>query len=313
MDYYGLMFHHFHDVTHEPGQGSISAEEFEQILNHVGINNVMPADEWLDCYASARYSDLKGKYCITFDDNLRCQYDIALPVLEKYNIKAFWFVYTSPVTGEVERLELYRYVRNKFFASMSDFYSMFFYMMRDLMGDSFFIESRKVFEDSNYLVDYTFYTNEDREYRYYRDELLSSQQYIEIMDRIVEHYVSDKSALLNHLWMDEDCLKELNMKGHIVGLHSHTHPTRMDKLPYDEQLKEYTQNYDILTNILGAKPRVMSHPSNSYNPDTIKILDDFSIELGFRADLSMDKFSSLELPREDHSNIIRQIKELESV
>ena len=27
--------------------------------------------------------------CITFDDNLKCQYEIALPVLDKYSLKAF--------------------------------------------------------------------------------------------------------------------------------------------------------------------------------------------------------------------------------
>ena len=33
--------------------------------------------------------------CITFDDGLRSQFKYALPILNKYNIKAFWFIYTS--------------------------------------------------------------------------------------------------------------------------------------------------------------------------------------------------------------------------
>ena len=31
---------------------------------------------------------------------LKCQYDIALPILDKYNLKAFWFIYTGPLKKE---------------------------------------------------------------------------------------------------------------------------------------------------------------------------------------------------------------------
>ena len=48
----------------------------------------------------------------------------------------------------------------------------------------------------------------------------------------------------------------------------------------------------------------MSHPCNSYNDDTLAILRDLGIVLGFRANLADDTNSLLELPRQDHATIL---------
>ncbi|MBK7669699.1 MAG: hypothetical protein IPJ32_21645 [Sphingobacteriaceae bacterium] len=46
---------------------------------------------------------------ITFDDNLKSQYEIAFTGIKKFNLKAFWFIYTSPFEGILERIEVYRF------------------------------------------------------------------------------------------------------------------------------------------------------------------------------------------------------------
>ena len=33
--------------------------------------------------------------CLTFDDTLKCQYDIAYPILKKEKLNAFYFIYSS--------------------------------------------------------------------------------------------------------------------------------------------------------------------------------------------------------------------------
>ena len=105
---HGLMFHYFHNDIHPVGQGSINAETFKLIINSVGKRyNVLSADDFYHRFTSGKLKDYD--VCITFDDNLRCQFDIALPVLKEFNLKAFWFIYTSPLNGTFEKLELYRY------------------------------------------------------------------------------------------------------------------------------------------------------------------------------------------------------------
>ena len=60
----------------------------------------------------------------------------------------------------------------------------------------------------------------------------------------------------------------------------------------------------------------MSHPCGSYNQDTLKILRGLNIELGFKqimtieSEKGMKKInnSSLEIARQDHSTIIKEMK-----
>ena len=75
------MFHHFHDgVTHTKIQGSINKDDFYKIINFVGKNNILDADKFIE---KSKDDKLKNnEVCITFDDSLKCQIDIALPVLE---------------------------------------------------------------------------------------------------------------------------------------------------------------------------------------------------------------------------------------
>ena len=49
----------------------------------------------------------------------------------------------------------------------------------------------------------------------------------------------------------------------------------------------------------------MSHPCNSYNNDTLEILTNFNIEIGFRANMKTAFNSNLEIPRIDHAEILK--------
>ena len=49
----------------------------------------------------------------------------------------------------------------------------------------------------------------------------------------------------------------------------------------------------------------MSHPCNSYNNYTLEILKKLDIKLGFRANLVKGYNSEYEIPRIDHSEILK--------
>ena len=48
-------------------------------------------------------------------------------------------------------------------------------------------------------------------------------------------------------------------KGHLIGLHSYSHPTQMSKLSKEKQELEYQNNYDHLTGLISKPIKVMSH------------------------------------------------------
>ena len=120
--------------------------------------------------------------------------------------------------------------------------------------------------------------------------------------------IKDKKANLNtiqkKLYLNSKQIKDLNKKGHVIGLHSHNHPTRFEDLSLQEQKKEYTQCFKIIKSLTNSASVSMSHPCNSYNKTTLKILKKMKIKVGFRADNSNLTFSKLELPRIDCKDLI---------
>ena len=130
------MFHHFHDNGfHSKGQGSIDKDDLYKIINFIGRKNILDADVF---YEKLKNNKLKNNdVCFTFDDAVKCQIDIALPVLEELKIKSFFFVYTSMFQSKPDNLEFFRYFRMNYFDKIDDFYN-YFYKVLDKDLKSFF-------------------------------------------------------------------------------------------------------------------------------------------------------------------------------
>lgn len=302
MPAHGIMFHHFHGERHPPVQGSMSAAELAELIQFVGRERLRPAREWL---GRALHGSLEeGDLCLTFDDNLRCQYDVALPVLRDFGITAFWFVQTSVLEGNLERLEIYRTFRTRCFETVEAFYESFY----EVLDPHELLRALARFDPTSYLADYPFYSDADREFRYVRDELLGPERYMDAMDRLIAARGQTLAGLAEGLWMTPGQLCGLHAEGHVIGLHSHTHPTRMAELPVDVQRNEYQQNHRFLASLLGAPPTVVSHPCNSYGGRTLAILQRLGVQVGFRANMVLWEHGPLEYPREDHANVLREMQ-----
>ena len=69
-------------------------------------------------------------------------------------------------------------------------------------------------------------------------------------------------------------------------------------------------NLKHLESILGKGTiESMSHPCGNYNQTTLSVLNNLGIKVGFLSNMSNHKVKSwLEIPREDHSNILIKMK-----
>ena len=106
------------------GQGSISRDEFNNIIKFIGKKNILDPIVFIE--KLNKNSLKKNEVCFTFDDAIKCQIDIALPVLEDLKIKSFFFVYTCMFEGKPDYLEIFRYFRLNFFKDIKEFYKIFF-------------------------------------------------------------------------------------------------------------------------------------------------------------------------------------------
>ena len=308
------MFHHFHDENlHKKSQGSINKDDFYKIIKFIGRENILDAN---DFFTRFKENKLKEKnVCLTFDDALKCQYDIALPVLEDLKIKSFFFIYSTLFKGELTLLEVYRFFRMNCFNNIDEFYNYFFKLLNK-DPSVFFKDNEKLIEDIK--IKFQFYSINDIKFRLLRDRFLSQLDYKKIMLAMFKEKNFKPEDHYKNILMSEFHLNKLNELDHLIGLHSHSHPSLLEALPYNEQKKEYENNISILSEILNVDKnniKYMSHPNGSYNDGTIKILQELKIELGFKNIMSIEpekkmkkiNNSSLEIARQDHSEIIKMM------
>jgi peptidoglycan/xylan/chitin deacetylase (PgdA/CDA1 family) len=65
-------------------------------------------------------------------------------------------------------------------------------------------------------------------------------------------------------------IRALDERGHLIGAHSHTHPTRMSACTYDELMREWRMSTGILRDILGRRITVASVPGGYYSRDVAR-------------------------------------------
>ena len=297
----GIMFHHFHGTHFNKSQGSISEDDLEKIIKSLSAYQIVSPEEW---FFNHRNKKFKGnEICITFDDNLKCQYDIALPVLDRYSIKAFWFIYTSPFNGVLERLEVYRKFRHSCFDEMQEFYDEFFRVFkRDYKA-----EYQKFITESSiprsYLIHCDYLSESDRKFRYLRDEVLGRTEYFKLMDGLMDDSGVEITEFSADLWMDVSNVQQLSSSGHYVGLHTHSHPTKLSGLEKAEQYSEFNENQKIIYQITNRKALAASFPNNSFSSTTLEVLSELGVEVNFCANPFGENTQHGIYPRYNHITI----------
>jgi peptidoglycan/xylan/chitin deacetylase (PgdA/CDA1 family) len=303
---FGVMFHHFDSEQHILRPGSISAEEFDRLLSHLRNDfAVLDPDVFLQhlLAGTLRETDI----ILSLDDSLLSQFDVAVPVLDSHGLKAVFNVYSSVFTGDPDPLELFAIFRASEFESFDDYWERFLAAAEELKpGLEMTLE--KSFP-TEWLSNFPFYSVNERKFRFLRDRLLTKEEYLVVMFDLINRSPSfDPQRAVDSAWMKSEHLKVLLAAGHSVGLHSHTHPTQMADLSESEQLFEYVTNKEWIESELHVTPAWVAHPCGNYSKVTLQILERLGVQGGFRSSLTPGYFGSpLEVPREDHANIMRKI------
>lgn len=309
---HGIMFHHFHDgKLHKKGQGSIDIDQFKKIITYIGKENIINADDFLK---NIKKNKNTKKVCLTFDDGLKCVKDVILPFLNELDIKCFFFVPSIIFENQTDHLEIYRYFRVNYFKDINDFYNSFFTNCKKDNLYSFLKKNEQRIKKTKEI--YSFYSIKDIEFRLVRNEFLSIEEYQSIMRKMFFEKNFNPKNVRKLVFFNQEDLLQLKKENHTIGLHSHSHPNQIQKLEKTQQFKEYRENITRLSNLLGINTgdiNSMSHPSGNYSEETLKILNDLGIKLGFRDNMFIEKGmksinnSLLEISRSNHAEILRMV------
>lgn len=277
---HAVLAHYFDGPGFPPAQGSLSVDDWQRGLDAYGTR-LIPAQDWI---ARCLAGTLENAVCVTLDDGLREAYVLARPALEQRGLTAAWNCYTGPYVGVANALESYRWLRNHGFGSV----------------DAFYDEVESLYPDApeDYLGDRGYLTERDRRFRYWRNELVSPEDYEGIMDDLL--FRAETREPMREVWIRPDELRALRTQGHVIGIHTHSHPTTMLALSREQTALEYATSRAILAQLLFRPPMpeaitTVSHPCGSYTEYGLQWLQEHGFTLAWGA--TMDGTAPWTTPR----------------
>ena len=163
-----------------------------------------------------------------------------MPILKKFNIKAFSRLLEIIEKKQSFVIESLKYFRINYFKNIELFYKTFF----SLCSKDIFKKLKKKLLQKRLKNKYPFYSDLDIKFRVARDNILNEKQYIDIMKKMIRDKKLNLKKLQN-IFLDKNDLIKLSSEGHIIGLHSHSHPLDISK-KLQKQYEEYSKNKKIL-------------------------------------------------------------------
>ena len=293
-----ILFHHFHDKSiFYKSPGSLKKRSFRNFLkkNRTKITN---ANDFL-----LNFKNKNKLVALSFDDGLKCQYKLALPELERLNVKAFFFIPTSNFDKNKVPAEVIRYFKYKCHKNINEFYNFFYkeckkFKYYDNLPNKYNYLINKIGKESPY------YNSADIKHKIIRDYVLGDEKYNKIILSMMGklNLISLKKKLL----MSKKDIKKLDSLGHVIGLHSHSHFYQFHNLKYAEELNEYKKNKNFLEKICNHKINVASFPFGYKNINTDKVMKKLNVEYAFLKNFKKknNKNGNYNIPRENISNII---------
>jgi peptidoglycan/xylan/chitin deacetylase (PgdA/CDA1 family) len=204
----------------------------------------------------------KHKYAtISFDDGYKDNIQYALPVLDKYGIKASFYVATECIDKNIPtwtHIIEYVFQHTEQKKLKLDF---------DFLSDAFLVQELNTRPER---IDYA------RKLIPYLKTLRNEQRKM-MTEAIRQNYNDVEIPEFMMSWND---LKELNAQGHYIGSHSVTHPM-LEKLTDKNEIRaELVDSGNAIKKNIGYFPTTFSYPIGSYNANIIELCKASGYEIG---------------------------------
>ena len=195
-------------------------------------------------------ASLSERACaVTFDDGLRCQAELAVPVLEELGVPATFFVPGKPI-AEGRALHVHKV-----------------HAIRERVDDAELLElmgAEDVPEDVA-SEHYRYDTPEAARVKYLLNMALSAEERERVVGAAFAELFPDETAFAAELYMSRDQIRALTSS---VGAHSYAHEP-LALLSPDELDADLERCTTLLEKITGARPRAFSYPHGT--PSTVDV------------------------------------------
>ena len=248
-----VTFHYIRNTENSiyPGIHGVSPSRLDTQLEYLCKNfNVIKPTE----LKGISKSDSKEKYClITFDDGLMEQYEVALPILEKHNLKGLFFVNGINLhTSSVSEVHKVHYIRS--ITSPTEFSNR---LAEEI--DRSRIEIPLARDEFKPPEGQNAYDSVDVQYtKYLLFHVLSGKDRSLVVDKLYAGQGIDENEHSKRLYMGSKELIELS-EDSCLGSHGWEHDVKnRDNL--EETLEDFEKNQLYLSELTGEKVECISYP-----------------------------------------------------
>lgn len=98
---------------------------------------------------------------------------------------------------------------------------------------------------------------------------------------IVATFFITTKYINSNRFLNKEEIKYISSLGHIIGAHSHSHLIPFEHLSYSEQLIEWSDSINILSELLNKPVDTISFPGGGFNNNTLQILKSLGIKSAY--------------------------------
>jgi peptidoglycan/xylan/chitin deacetylase (PgdA/CDA1 family) len=210
------------------------------------------------------YTDITYKESIatiSFDDGYKDNIEFAKPILDKFKIKASFYVVTDCIS---QNIPIWTF---KLDETLKHYHSNIRIPAKNGLED-FLIENKFVFPNQASIL----------------KSNLKKLSFEKQQAFLSAFYKLNNSPISRVSMMNWDDLRLLKGEGHYIGSHTCTHPMLGAMSDVNDIYRELEKSRNDIEKELGVIPKTISYPIGSYNPSVSKIAKSLGYEVGLAVD-----------------------------
>lgn len=262
-----LLYHRVTSLERDPQLLAVKPDNFYRQINFLKkYYNILDIEEF--AYLKQNNKKFtKNSIILTFDDGYVDNYLEALPILEKYNCQAIFFVTTLNTNT---KKELWWDELERVFLTGSEL-----------------PKSLKIrLNSKDYLFDTSSEENKKKTYNALHPLIKCNKA--DIRDRVIDDILCwanlSKEGRNTHRVMTDKEIKLMSKSNSaIIGAHTHTH-SLLCVYDYEGQYNDVKKSKDLLEKWTGQKIRYFSYPfgeRRDYNKETLRICEELGFDISF--------------------------------
>jgi peptidoglycan/xylan/chitin deacetylase (PgdA/CDA1 family) len=264
-----------------PGIYGLTPKQFEdQLVKLSGIGEFVSSNDILAALDNEKQLPDRA-ILITFDDGLKEQYDLALPVLDKLGIPAILYINTQNVAER--KVSLVHKIHLLLTNMPYDDYQ------REILE-----QAGKLFEKNLDLVDtekaishYNYDTPDKAVIKAFLNFVLTFEEQGEIIGKLFEMvFPGQEEKICDTLYLDKTQIMDLQNRGYL-GSHSHRH-IPLGLYSEADMEKDIQTSYNIIRDITGQAPQAISYPYGSLEASSATV-QAIAEKTGFRFGFTMER------------------------